>query len=137
VTVYLVGHCQNERKPRGEPLDPSDPGSAGQRLFLLSGLTMDDYLRAFVRVNAQDEPVIPPGSRVILLGREAQRMVLPVMGHWQWWETKEFAPSRIEATLIPHPSGKSLVYNDQESRIKVSLLLRSEAMREIARMSHD
>jgi hypothetical protein len=113
VSVYIVGDRKNPRGPdTGEALDPRVPGS-GRRLFEISGMSLDDYLAWFERVNAADDPKIPDGSVVVLLGVEASRWFLGYSYRLYPLYTF-FYHRKCWAVRIPHPSGRSLVYNAPE-----------------------
>jgi hypothetical protein len=120
--IWIVGHEQNPRKERGVALSPDDPGSAGQRLFEMSGLSAFTYLNAFVRVNVEDRPLIPSGARVIVLGREAWNLLGLILMKVNWFETVDLPVSRMRLTLIPHPSGLCRLYNDPANRERVRKL---------------
>jgi len=111
MTVYLVGDRKNPRGPdTGEALDPRVPGS-GRRLFEISGMPLVAYLAGFERVNASDDPKIPDGSVVVLLGVLAARWFLGWSYDLQPLH-EFFYERRCWVARIPHPSGRSLVYNN-------------------------
>jgi hypothetical protein len=60
------------------------------------------------------------GDYVIVLGREAwRRLRLP--GAIQWWGS--YYRNGTWFALAPHPSGRSLAYNDKENRLRLANLL--------------
>lgn len=125
----IVG-CDNPHSDDPErALETTCPGSAGWRLWKLSGLTREAYERSFQRVNVSDMPEIPNRSRVVVLGREAWRALgLPFVV-----PLDEVALPGVFTTFtyVPHPSGKNLWYNDQENCRRVGELLRRLAREEV------
>jgi hypothetical protein len=125
---FLVGHKRNPKVPGKEALDPRVNGS-GRRLWLMLGVPLSRYLRAFSRVNAVDDVEFPRGSHLFVLGRDALRL-LKLRGlvkdwkDWPWFSTKDNPQTGLTVTLLPHPSGKSLSYNDQSNKDRVRDLLR-------------
>jgi hypothetical protein len=103
-------------------LFPHPPGSAGHRLFKLSGMKWrKDYLDAFDRANVCDGPRVRRGRHVVVMGRAAwRRMGLPAA---EWFATVGFRGS--EWTLLPHPSGRCRIYNDPRARARARRILRS------------
>jgi hypothetical protein len=126
----LVGIDNPHSADPRRALMPMPTGSAGWRLWKLSGMPRPEYLRAFQRVNACDRPVIPPGSRVVVLGREAWGALgLPFATPLC---EVEVPVTRTRFTLVPHPSGRNLWYNDEDNRQRVGDLLRGLARQEAA-----
>lgn len=122
----------NPNGPRGtEALSPSVPGSAGYRLWKLSGLPLEVYLETFERRNLLPGPVwspraaagaarrflrtLPRGRPVIVLG-ELPRAALEKVGKLG----KNFH-------FIPHPSGRCFLYNQREERAAAGRVMRSVA----------
>ncbi len=118
--IYVVGLEQNPKRSRGSPLDPLLPG-AGQNLFKMSGLSIEEYQAKVVRINIEDDPYIPEGSWTFLLGREVGEK-FTIKG--DWFTTVHLLSPRLKVTLLPHPSGKCLLYNDQQNRDKVRQLFK-------------
>lgn len=123
--TYIVGSDNPHSSDPERALEPDRPGCAGWRLWKLSGLPKREYLAAFTRVNAVDRPVIPPGARAIILGREAwSSLGLPFAAPLQ---ELDMPVSRIRFVYVPHPSGRNLWYNDENNRQRVGELLRRYA----------
>jgi hypothetical protein len=121
VTVaYLIGTDNPHSTDPRRALEIDVAGSAGRRLFEMSKMSEEKYLRSFFRVNAIDGPEIPEGATAIVLGKLAwERMNLPSRADW-------FATVRhrgVEWILVPHPSGLNLMYNDEDNVTKLRGLL--------------
>ena len=125
--------------------DPKDAlgivpaNSSGWRLWQISGLDAYDYLQ-HLRLNLTIMPSASPDylaavarkdfheafkknknvDHVIILGRTVQRAfgLKPVLLHPQ-------VVDGVEYRVIPHPSGRTLFYNDPVCRALVRSLLRS------------
>jgi len=130
----LIGMARNDNR-RGPPLNPEGGGGAGDRLLKISGMTRDEYLSTFRRCN-----ILPFGrwsslrarrrglrlqgtlrGKVIVLGRETWRALgLPRVGFFTRLRTSE-----AEFILLPHPSGRNLIYNDARARGRARRILRS------------
>jgi hypothetical protein len=128
MATYLIGEDNPHSPDPAMALLPDDPGSAGWRLFMLSGLTREQYERAFIRVNARDNPLIMTGSRSIVLGKSAWKMLGLAPVEWFWVHHQHGS----RWTLIPHPSGKNLMYNDPLNRDLARGILRGAAIEEMA-----
>lgn len=134
--LYVLGL----NNPQGKPaLDPAIVGSAGWRLWRLSTLSLDDWLKRTQRVNLLEPGPLPRdyrrqakvrgeylatlirGRTVVLLGNDVSRAV----GH-------EAAPLRWVGSwvVIPHPSGLCRFYNDPVCRAAVGALLTDLLYRE-------
>jgi hypothetical protein len=134
VRPYILGL----NNPKGLPaLDPTVPGSAGDRLFrivtTLRPMSTEAWLRRTQRYNLLPYPELPrdyraqarvaadwlgpkiSGRTVILLGSD----VATALGHtappFVWADDRDWIQ-------IPHPSGKNLFYNDPVNRLATSVL---------------
>jgi hypothetical protein len=134
----LLGMARNDDL-RGKALLPSEDGGngAGDRLLRISGLTREEYLKKFRRRN-----ILPAGrwsaSRARLRGYRLQRRLrgrVIVLGKdtWRalWLPRVEFFGRVINGDecvfiLIPHPSGRNLIYNDLDVRLKARKILRGD-----------
>jgi hypothetical protein len=115
----------------GEALAPEPINSAGWRLWRMTGLTREEYLRIDRRnllsddVPWDDEPgaffarSLQPGDIVVALGDEVRRalglrkqLIVPV------------ARDGVTYRQIPHPSGRNLFYNDPVNTKLVERMLR-------------
>ena len=135
--TYLIG--MNPGRLDAEALLPLDdePTSAASRLLKFSGLSRNDYLKRFKRRNVLDGEVWLPGlakreglklrrrlikdrETAVVLGRNAWRALgLPVTTPW-------FGHHYVRYTrfvLVPHPSGKNLIYNDPEYQDRLRLVM--------------
>jgi energy-coupling factor transporter ATP-binding protein EcfA2 len=105
------------------PLDPA--GASGSRLAGLTGLTADDYISTFDRVNlrqsadsgvddgdaARDLRPILRGRRVLALGRSVAS-ALGIDGPWFEWHPRD----GFVGASMPHPSGLSRWWNYPSNR---------------------
>jgi len=124
----IVGSDNPHSPDPSRALEVDNPRSAGGRLMALSGLSRDQYLRSFRRVNAIDKPELPPQSFCLVLGRDAWRMLgLPLPNHQPMFSTVQ----KDECTflLLPHPSGRNLLLNDPLTKCRIRDVLRSAARR--------
>ena len=139
----LVGQAPGWRGD-GEPLS----GDAGRRLSALCGMSLDDFLARFDRVNAGEIypgkagrgdalPAVPPERvealvvmmlarrRVVLLGRHVARVLGYAREPLFAWD-EPFGPfTRI--AVVPHPSGRSRWWNSAENRAQAKAFFRSLA----------
>ena len=121
-SIWLIGACPS--KPSGLPLHPEGGRtSTADRLRVMLSMSVEEYAQSFRRANILDSPPWDAHrarvhgqrlrravrGRALVLGRDAWTALgLP---DWsQWFETHECF------TLIPHPSGRNLFYNDRENR---------------------
>jgi hypothetical protein len=121
VTDWIVGIDNPSSRDPSKALEPHSPVSAGGRLFKMSGMSMDDYFDSFRRVNVIDRPFpFSRGDRVVVLGlRPWNRLRLPpALG---WWTSVE--RGGVTFHIVPHPSGRSLLYNDEGNRKRLRDLL--------------
>jgi hypothetical protein len=115
----LIGLKTN--KPGDFPLLPrGGKTSAVDRLRLFLGLSVNQFLRTFpIRLNVLDytergrrDLMTDLMGSVFVLGREAWRHIgLPRRG---WFEV--ITTERARFILLPHPSGRSLVFNSKSMR---------------------
>ena len=112
----LVGLKTN--RPGAPPLLPTGGrSSAVDRLRLFLGLSVPLFLKTFpLRINVLDHrgAVLRRELRgsIFVLGREAWRTLgLPRRG---WFAVEETEGAKW--VLLPHPSGRSLVYNSRAAR---------------------
>jgi hypothetical protein len=121
VSVWIVGIDNPSSSDPADALSPSAPGnSAGGRLFEMSGMSLKDYLSAFKRGNVCDPLRFRKGDTVVVLGRVPwRRLSLPANVGW-WLGARR---SGVLYILVPHPSGRSLAYNDRINREALSSLL--------------
>lgn len=135
----LVG----ESNPAGSrpewALYPHPPGCAGARLQRILGLTRGQYLRAFDRVNLSPEPWEAraagqrahelrrgPHRQFILLGRRVAR-VFGLEDHRPFSVVRSVSTTgrRQVFCLLPHPSGRNLIWNDPAAQRWARRLARS------------
>lgn len=132
--VMLVGHSPNAANDK--PLDPTVKGSAGQRLFEMTGWSLADYNRYCDRMNTLPEgfedmvrmqqrmrasrhALSPALSKrvVIFVGKgnaELYPWTLPA-----WGETRNYTATDSLWTWIPHTSGRCLHWNDPAQKLKL------------------
>ena len=134
--AYLVG--MNPSRRGAPPLLPcdGDPTSAASRLLKFSGLSRDAYLEKFKRLNVMDGPWQPNQAKRegLKIRRKLirDRETAVILGRNAWWAlglpatTPWFGHFYVRYTrfiLIPHPSGKSLIYNDPEYREQLRVVM--------------
>jgi len=125
---------------RGSALMPGERGSgtgSADRLLGISGMTRDEYLANFRRLN-----LLPFGhwcpikarvrglriqrslrGTVIVLGKETWRALgLPRVNFFERVQTE-----LAEFVLLPHPSGRNLIYNYPRNRERARRILRRAA----------
>lgn len=124
----IIGMCN----PQGNPPFWHEPANgSGARLLAASGLTVDEYLSAFIRLNVLDEPEWDPHKarlRGPSIWREIQWHPVIVCGR----ETAHALGLRASEPLVrqppewwflPHPSGRSRWWNDDACVAVASFLL--------------
>lgn len=116
------------------PLWP-EPGSAGERLWRMTGMTRVDYLRAFTRLNLCGREWHPGTAQATAASLLASRRRSPVvvLGAATWRALRVGPHPRPGGSVevggwrlyyLPHPSGQNLVYNDPRERRRAGALLR-------------
>lgn len=112
-------HSDNPRAA----LLPRPAGSAGHRLFLMSGLSWREYRRSFERANACDIKSlrILEDRYVVVLGRDAWRVI--IAGAGVFFEERLFPELRSVIILVPHPSGRNRFYNEPANQDRLTALL--------------
>lgn len=127
--TLLVGEVRPEGY-RGD-LDPRDKGSVGERLCSILGLTIDEYLDRFDRVNlcrnAWDDEAAwleaqriqaEDRERIVLLGRKVHSAFdmdhLPLLYRYGRF------------VILPHPSGRCRVWNNNAAILTARELLHDE-----------
>ena len=139
----LVGECNPYDLLRADPrldLYPLPPRSAGARLARILGLSPHEYLRRFARVN------LCRGEWSALLARDqARELVWSAQEHggrpfillgarvsaafrcaFQPFGTAAVTAdlfSTVEVFMLPHPSGRSRLWNEEGSQERARLLL--------------
>lgn len=122
-TVWLIGAAPPESVVGPIPLRARGGSfSTADRLREMLEMTVDEYEAAFERANVLGSP--PWDRRARAAGRRTRRQITEtavVLGKEVWSvlglprQTRYF--ERVENfTLVPHPSGRSLIYNDASMR---------------------
>ncbi|HXU01296.1 MAG TPA: hypothetical protein VN903_09905 [Polyangia bacterium] len=114
----------------GDPLSPMADRNAGHRLWRMSGMALADYEATFERINLlPSRRWLPWQARAA--GRKLRRQLagrsVVVLGRGVWQalgldDVAWFASTTIGGTtftLLPHPSGRNLIYNDAANREEV------------------
>jgi hypothetical protein len=144
--VVILGMAVGNDVGEGGALEPTDPSSAGGRLWAMARefgkLTPENYAAAFERINlvegkwsGVEAKKAAPAMKQRLRGR-----VVVVLGMEVWTymalpkRPKEIGvgvsgPDGTTYYAVPHPSGKCLTYNDEENKRNVGLLLGQLARR--------
>lgn len=131
--TILLGMCNPNAD--GDPLSIHD--GAGKRLFEMSGMPEEVYLKRFIRLNLVDSVQwdsekakagagrflrsLERGRIVVVLGKQVA-LALGV-GLTNFFDDMEVKTRRF--ILIPHPSGRCRLYNDKKTVAKVRKLLAS------------
>lgn len=130
----IIGHSYNPKaiNPK-EALDPTIPNSAGWRLWQMSCIDMDTYLKTFTRLNTSPGGPLKPAlmreraaalvssgmfknRRVLIVGAENARMypwprrMPPRMTWYSWREHNAWV------MWIPHTSGLVMFWNETANR---------------------
>jgi len=126
--TIILGMCD----PSGEgALLPHHPGSAGNRLWKMSGMDLETWERSFTRVN------LIPGTKWDR--REAAREAQRFLGSRRGGEPVVALGAAVRAALeasgqdlsgvyfLPHPSGRNLAYNSPKARRFLRSTLKSLA----------
>lgn len=148
--ILLVGYCPSHR---GFPSRPLDGPGTGHRLARLCGLTNDEYLKTFAKVNlhyftpkkrnktTKEEGRLNAnlirqqykGRRIILLGREVLTAFsqVSILGGWLSYPRPIIAHflksgDGTQIAFIPHPSGLNRWYNNKKNLRQVKKFLRVE-----------
>lgn len=137
-SAAIIGEAPGRNTSPKLPLFPFPASSAGGRLMAYSGMKPTNYLATFHRRNVQT--VLAPWSapharelatyierdmvdakihRVLLLGTRVGA-AFEVGGLWSTLTTT----SGITYFVIPHPSGRCRVYNDEPARARARAALR-------------
>jgi hypothetical protein len=124
------------------PLWPYPPNSAGDRLFQMSGMPIEQYLTRLARVNMAHQPVgkwnahdaaarlyalalgLPDGARVVLCGARARNAYAQARAVDMPWFEVDGNPLGHDWVAIPHPSGRNLAYRDPENVARARRVLR-------------
>ncbi len=134
--TLVVGMCNPHSRDPKDALATWPRGSAGHRLWQVSGMALYAYSRAFERQNLVSGPFwVQREARKAaeeLLCRVSGRRVV-VLGSTAW-ATLGLPEGTSPVTLhgatwykVPHPSGRCRAYNDPATRDAVGVLLRSLA----------
>jgi hypothetical protein len=138
----IVGECRGPNTDGRTPLFPHPTGSTAGRLLQYAQMTHRDYLGRLERVNqcvdewsdveamARLREIVgwlmmqQPTPRVLLLGRQVQRI-------WCVSSQSNFGSevwchdgTELQVAWIAHPNGLSRVYNDQDTRVKAGRAIR-------------
>jgi hypothetical protein len=121
--LWLVGACPS--RVGDEALRATgNSGSSADRLRVMLEMDVEEFNQAFRRVNVLSDP---PWNKVRarVAGRALRRQIAGaealVLGRDAWLalglpDHCFFFESHKNFTLLPHPSGRSLVYNSGSSR---------------------
>lgn len=149
----LIGQAPGPHTHPDLPLFPEPRTSAGGRLLALTGLSHNEYMARFDRVNllyhyfgkhANDVDKFPQAQaraaaeamRSFLVGREVLlvgRDVATAFGHadtpWLEWHTD---PWEFRFAVLPHPSGRNHWYNCSENKLAASNFMRAWVSNSVA-----
>lgn len=131
--VLLIGQAPGPNTDPELPLYPTSKTSTGGRLQELMGISREEYLDLFDRINLLNEfpgrhrrdakiaaAAVRPllhSRTVVLVGRNvAQSFGLDADFHdWMEWPLNECGMCLV--SVIPHPSGRNHWYNDKSNRL--------------------
>lgn len=131
----LLGMNNPHSTDPSKALLPVPNGSAGHRLWKLSGYPEDQYLSKFERVNLVNaitwEPKAAKAAAVRISMSLSSRDVI-VLGFetWKMFGLPAISPCDsigVDSStfyFVPHPSGRNLWYNKEENQKLVRELLR-------------
>jgi hypothetical protein len=129
--TWLIGACPSDDGSEALKATGGKAGSA-DRLREMLEMSVEEYDRAFTRANVLEQGPWRPraarqsgaklkkqvkGHHALVLGRDAwQALGLPsLVMYFETWEN---------FTLVPHPSGKNLIYNVEAMRDKLRKVVR-------------
>jgi hypothetical protein len=146
VRGLLVGECPGPNTHPELPLFPWPATSSAGRLVQMAEMTPAQYLGGLYRRNLCDEHEfdrndaaqrarelltclfdLPRSFRVVLCGWKVARAF--DVSVTEFWKSSRLE-SRQRFVVIPHPSGRNLVYNDSEARDRTRAWLRWAALGE-------
>lgn len=133
--AILVGEY-NPYNPGDCALWPHPRNSAGHRLWKMTGLELSDYLCTFMRVNLVDEErwskeaardgaenlctiAAQRGIPLVLLGAKVSEAFACEIDYFNWTHD-----GLVSYLRLPHPSGRSPMYNSLEARERCGVELR-------------
>lgn len=144
----LIGEAPSKNEPLPKPLE----GRIGRRLASFAGITFEQYLERFDRINLlevrQDTkekgftfnretarvsavaliPRIDRYENVILLGKRVRDAFGIIKEYFEPHHWKHYESGLYEGTtiyVVPHPSGVNRWFNDPANREKMSAFMRS------------
>ena len=137
VIIGAANHLSYRDK---DALEPYTPSGAGERLWdmvnLVHSVSKRDYVKAFTFVN-----LVPRGRWDAVKARELGPAMIDFVGSRHAlvlgrdvWKALGFSPvrwfSRVTLmsswTLLPHPSGRNRLYNEELMRRRVGKILAAE-----------
>lgn len=142
--TLLIGQAPGPNTLPGLPLHPHPRTSAGGRLAEQMGLTPEDYIRYFQRINllnkfpgrhkrddkfplakakAAAEAIRPllVGRKVVLVGRNVATAFGLGLEFFTWGSYPALpAMELFDVAVVPHPSGRNHWYNKPENRQQAS-----------------
>ena len=142
--ALLVGENPGPHTHADTPLFPWPESSSAGRLMAMSELTPGQYLGCLYRRNLADvewskreararaRRIVtalfdsPKDLRVVLCGAKVGRAFQLSV---EFWEVTRLVSGQM-AVVIPHPSGKNLLYNDQWNRERTGRWMRWAALGE-------
>lgn len=142
--AVFVGQCPAKPEDEGDPLTLAYNESSGSRLARWMGVTNEQFADNFIRVNlnphadgefsslhwraaAQNMKGLLEGRRIVCLGRPVAESfgLLPTeYEYFRWFDHPgDFYSSLF--CVIPHPSGRNRMYNDQHNVNKATGILQA------------
>lgn len=126
----LVGWSNPHSADPRDALSVDPPKGSGARLFRLSGLTFEEYVDGFAKVNVEDTLTFSrynlfctATTVTIVFGIKAAARQFPLLKGCPW-----FYPVIDDdygtTYLAPHPGGVNRLYNSEEHRNSLRKLMR-------------
>lgn len=138
--AIIIGMCNPSSADPDDALELRTPNASGERLWKMldavAPTSKEEFALAFERVNLSARRSFRLStSRVRKIRRLVGKRTAVVLGRDVWralWpgERAEWFQAKDNWHLIPHPSGRSLSYNDAAKRRRAGLLLARIAGRE-------
>jgi len=131
--IVLIG----EAPSRAASADEALLGRVGRKIAQLSGLTLEEYLTTYERLNLLPNPISWYVNPRIALRLEAQIMMESLRGktcillgakvaHAFNFSSQPLVWQRrfsLRVAVVPHPSGRNRFYNDKNSAERVRAFL--------------
>jgi hypothetical protein len=130
----IVGMCHPSSRDPSDALELTTANAAGERLWkmalMVRPMSKSRFDATFVKINlSATEEFPPPEERVAEVRLFLSRRKAVILGRQTWrcltglTNTEWFEAANYGWHLVPHPSGRCLVYNDEAMRRRTGELL--------------